>query len=130
MYHGSCACESVRFEITQPCTDIIRCHCSLCRRGSGSGGSAFIVAPVDGFKWMCGEEKISTYTRDSGATKHYCQVCASPVPHLYEGNSYIIPAGSLLGEIDFKIGADIYVESKAQWVDRDNESKVYAEDFI
>nr|WP_287234606.1 GFA family protein [Vibrio sp.] len=36
MYKGSCLCGSIQFELDGNVTDIIHCHCSLCRKASGS----------------------------------------------------------------------------------------------
>lgn len=36
MYKGSCLCGSIHFQLQGTLTDIIHCHCSLCRKASGS----------------------------------------------------------------------------------------------
>ncbi len=36
MYKGSCLCGSIYFQLQGTLTDIIHCHCSLCRKASGS----------------------------------------------------------------------------------------------
>lgn len=36
MYKGSCLCGSIQFELKGGVEDPIYCHCSLCRKASGS----------------------------------------------------------------------------------------------
>ena len=46
MYKGSCLCGSIQFELKGGVEDPIYCHCSLCRKASGSAfaTNAFIFA--------------------------------------------------------------------------------------
>lgn len=36
MYQGACLCGEVAIEINGPISSIIHCHCSLCRKSSGT----------------------------------------------------------------------------------------------
>lgn len=40
MAHGQCNCGAVSFTVTTELSDVIVCHCSFCRRATGSNGIA------------------------------------------------------------------------------------------
>jgi hypothetical protein len=74
---GSCLCGGVRFEVTQPFRRASHCHCSRCRRHSGTFGLTQGRVPRDGFRLLRGEELIRVYRPSGGMTKAFCSVCGS-----------------------------------------------------
>ncbi len=74
---GSCLCGGVRFEITLPFRRANHCHCSRCRKHSGTFGLTQGRVPRDGFRLLRGEELIRVYRPDGGAVKAFCSVCGS-----------------------------------------------------
>jgi hypothetical protein len=72
LYHGSCHCRAVRFEIDTEITDLITCDCSICRRRSA------VMAGVHESKLRitAGEDKLTLYQWNTGVARHYfCIVC-------------------------------------------------------
>lgn len=72
-YIGSCHCGAVKYELEAPeelvCQD---CNCSIC---SKSGYLHYIV-PKSRFRLLQGDDKLVTYTFDSGVAKHkFCTIC-------------------------------------------------------
>ena len=61
MPKGSCVCGAVEYDITQPYRFFQYCHCSRCRKRSGSAHAANIAVLVDQFAWVCGEEHVKRY---------------------------------------------------------------------
>ena len=51
MVHGQCNCGAVNFTITSNLTDVIVCHCSICRRATGSNGIAILIVDNDNLDW-------------------------------------------------------------------------------
>jgi hypothetical protein len=47
MTRGECNCGAVQFEIDADLTDVFVCHCSICRRSTGSNGIAVVVVLPD-----------------------------------------------------------------------------------
>ena len=74
---GSCLCGGVAFEITAPFRRANHCHCSRCRKHSGSFGLTQGRVPREGFRLLRGEELIRVYRPDGGAVKAFCSVCGS-----------------------------------------------------
>jgi hypothetical protein len=74
---GSCLCGGVRFELTQPFRRASHCHCSRCRKHSGTFGLTQGRVPQDGFRLLRGEELIRVYRPSGGMAKAFCAVCGS-----------------------------------------------------
>ena len=58
---GSCLCGGVRFAITGKAGPIGQCHCSKCRKVSGTDGNAVFYTAVSSFRWLSGEELIKHF---------------------------------------------------------------------
>jgi hypothetical protein len=116
MLQGSCLCGGIRFEISGAVAGINQCHCSLCRKVSGTGSIAKIPVSADQLKWLSGEELVRTYARPSGYSVAFCGVCGSPAPDPNAARTrYGIPAGLLDGDPPLRVIEHIFVGSKAQW---------------
>ena len=74
---GSCLCGGVRFELTQPFRRASHCHCSRCRKHSGTFGLTQGRVSRDGFRLLAGEELIRVYRPSGGMAKAFCSVCGS-----------------------------------------------------
>lgn len=113
---GCCLCGKVEFRISGEIPKIYQCHCSLCRKVSGSASNSALLMAVEGFEWITGENEISSYTTPGGFKSDFCGTCGSPVPNLTrDGSKYWIPAG-LLEESDLlEVSVHVYVGSKASW---------------
>jgi len=113
---GSCLCGAVRFEITGQTTQIGMCHCSKCRKVSGVASNANLMAGIDRFRWVAGEDRIAKFALPDGWGTWRCAVCGSPLPMLYPtGGAYWIPAGLLDDDPGVRIAGHIFVGSKAPW---------------
>jgi hypothetical protein len=116
MLQGSCLCGGIRFEITGPVPGIIQCHCSLCRKCSGTGCIATIPVPADQLRWISGEDLLRTFSRPSGYTSVFCAVCGSPAPDSNTARTrYLIPAGLVDDDPSLRVTEHIFVGSKARW---------------
>ena len=113
---GSCLCGNVEFRISGDIPKIYQCHCSLCRKVSGSASNAALLIAVDGFEWIAGEDDICSYSTRSGFKSDFCANCGSPVPNLTrDGSKYWVPAGLLEESNLLEVAAHVYVGSKANW---------------
>jgi hypothetical protein len=92
------------------------CHCSLCRKVSGTASNASIVVPEPDFKWLQGEDLRRVYRKPSGWQVTFCATCGSPLPEQPRGaTAYYVPAGLLDDDPGLVIGGHIWVGSKAAW---------------
>jgi len=113
---GKCLCGGVQFEIGGELPDLYQCHCSLCRKVSGSSSNTATLVEADQFKWISGDQTISSFAAASGFRSDFCSRCGCPVPNeLKTGKGYWIPVGLLEETSDAEIVAHVYVGSKACW---------------
>jgi len=117
MARGECNCGSVAFEIKASLADVFICHCSICRRSTGSNGIAIVVIENDDFKWAIGEDLISTWRKPGHDYQlWFCSKCGSPLPGKNNDNSMFVPAGLISeGGENLKVAHHIWVQSKANW---------------
>jgi hypothetical protein len=127
---GSCLCGAVRFEITGATTPIGMCHCSKCRKVSGVASNASLMAGVDRFRWISGEDRITRFALPDGWGTWRCAACGSPLPMLHQtGGAYLVPAGLLDGDLGVRVGGHIFVGSKAPWDEIAGDAPCFFEDF-
>lgn len=112
---GGCACGNVRYEVQGALPDARACHCSLCRKIFGGGGSAVSWVEPDNFKWVKGEDGLGIYSNERGFGVGFCSNCGSTLCVIFEGDVVCITLGSLDGDPKVKIGEHIFVGSKASW---------------
>ena len=116
MIGGSCLCGGVRFRYARAVTQIGMCHCSQCRKVSGTASNAVIVVPATDFEWLSGEDLRCVFARPSGWQTTFCGTCGSPLPQTLRGAAaYWVPAGLLDDDPGLRIGGHIFVGSKAPW---------------
>ena len=111
-YEGGCLCGACRFTVKgyEP-KNIYLCHCSLCRRGSGSLHSTIVYYRDGLVLWVKGKEHVSRYQHEG--SKHlrvFCQKCGSALPW-DDGNSHAaVPVGSLDDNSQLKATAHIFCD--------------------
>jgi len=115
-YLGSCFCEKVAFEIKGEFNKFFFCHCSRCRKGTGTVHGTNLFSKTAKFNWASGEEFVKTYeVANSKFSKSFCKNCGSAVPTVRDNNSIVVPAGSLDSDIDSSPTGHIHMASKANW---------------
>lgn len=113
---GQCLCGAVAFEIVGEIPNLYQCHCSECRRATGSSANTATFVPADRFHWIRGEEKISSFRKETGYRNDFCSVCGSPIPNpLQDTDKVWVPAG-LLDETDgIAVAIHLHMKSQACW---------------
>lgn len=131
MAHGECNCGAVSFEITAEISDVIICHCSICRRATGSNGIAVLIVNNDDFRWTGGEELITCWKKpDADWLMGFCRNCGSPVPDMNDESRMFVPAGSIKdGGESLTVKHHIWVDSKAVWDEIGNSGQQHPEAF-
>ncbi|WP_062263030.1 GFA family protein [Endozoicomonas arenosclerae] len=121
MYIGSCLCGSIQIELHGSISDIIHCHCSLCRKSSGTAYVTNGFVEAKDLRVVDTEKQLTFYERVEGKKRHFCRKCGSPV---YSSNAsdpdrYRIRLGILDSEITERPISHNFVTSKADWEDLD-----------
>lgn len=113
---GQCLCGKVEFQLRGKLPHLYQCHCSLCRKVTGSSANAALIVDSDQFAWVGGEEQVKEFATDSGFKSHFCTNCGSPLPNLTASDTaWWIPVGLLDDSDALQLAAHLYVGSKAAW---------------
>jgi len=121
MIQGSCLCGGVRIEIARADGTFELCHCSRCRKATGSAFCPWLEARREDVHLLQGGELIRTYekpVRESppGYRVCFCANCGSLVPDLDSGAPRVdIPAGFLDDDPLVRPDKHIHVDTKATW---------------
>lgn len=117
MPKGECSCGAVRFEIDVPIEDVYVCHCSLCRRSTGSSGIAVILVPNEHLRFTAGRDHVATWKKpDSEWQTWFCRTCGAPVPGVNGPTNMFVPAGAINeGGEALRVAHHVWVGSKAAW---------------
>ena len=113
---GSCFCNKVSFEIDAEKVDAYHCHCSICRKVTGSKFNTAFTISADQFSWTGSNASIKTFQKNGKGFRHdFCGDCGCTVPNRYKDVQYWVPAGLLDDDDGVEISKHIFVESKAGW---------------
>lgn len=131
MAEGQCNCGAVAFKIDTDISDVYVCHCSICRKYTGIIGVAVVIVRNDNFRWLKGEEQLTTWIRPIGEWESaFCKTCGSSLPVKNDASSMAIPAGSITkGGESLKVAHHIWVRSKAVWDEIGDSGKQHFESF-
>lgn len=118
---GSCLCGAVKFTVDGTFDRFYLCHCSHCRKDSGSAHAANLFASKASLKWLSGEDKVVTFLLPG--TRHqrsFCSTCGSALP-LASPFGWVVPAGCLDTTLPQRPDAHLFCANRAAW-DRELES--------
>jgi hypothetical protein len=117
MYKGSCLCRNVQYEIAGELGEFGYCHCTSCRKASGSAHAA--NAPIERaqFSLVSGADTLREFESSPGKFRAFCSRCGSPI------YAYLVASRDLmrirLGTLDTPFTktpkAHTWVSDKATW---------------
>jgi hypothetical protein len=120
---GDCFCGGVAFEFDGPTSNVQVCHCTRCRRATGSAFSAEFRVRTENFRWLRGEDLIAqcdaAILREPPAYRRsFCKTCGSQVPIAFAGSPFVvIPAGLVDDPIEARPLDHIWTSKKLNWLD-------------
>ena len=115
---GSCLCGEVGYEYSGDVRVFQYCHCSRCRKFTGSAHAANIIIAPEHFHWLKGEEKVGRYKAPDAKyfATSFCKNCGSSLPWKNQGGTaVIIPAGTLDEDPGVRPTQNIHYASRAAW---------------
>jgi len=117
MLEGRCLCGQITYEIDGEVGPIDLCHCSYCRRASGSAFAANASIAAAAFTLRSGAAVLKEYESTPGKFRSFCSNCGSPIyarmpaaPDLLR-----IRMGTLTGDPLSRPRGHFDVGSKAPW---------------
>lgn len=128
-YEGSCLCKGVRYQVDGELGDFGYCHCTSCRKASGSAHGA--NAPVDRarFRLLSGAERLREYESSPGKLRVFCATCGSPLYAYLAATPEVLRLrlGSLDSPFDKRPRAHTWVSDKASWEPIDDDVPQFPE---
>lgn len=118
--HGGCRCGAVTYEVRDRFLYAFNCHCSRCRRASGSAFRPVAAVALADFRLTQGADAIFIEGDAAGTHDVHCKSCGAALcSHIAEpGNIRIhLPMGTLLDAPSIRPQMHICVGSKAPWYD-------------
>lgn len=114
---GSCLCKGIEFKITGDFEAFFLCHCSRCRKDTGSAHAANLFSTTAKLEWIKRNYAIKVFQLPkSNHVKAFCSNCGSALPNLQmEGELLVVPAGCLDTELAKRPDAHIFTADKANW---------------
>jgi hypothetical protein len=113
--NGSCLCGAVHYQVRDEFVYSLICHCSQCRRATGSAFKPFAGIERQKLALVGGAESILRYGDD---TTHdvRCAHCGSLLYSDIGTGPYLhVTLGTLADEPSIRPTAHIFVGSKAAW---------------
>jgi hypothetical protein len=112
---GRCLCGHVSFEVTGDIRGVGQCHCSQCRKVSGTNGNAVFIVSNARLNWLGGESDTVKFSLPSGWSVSRCAACGSPLPQSHDGKNVWVIAGLMDDDLGTDIKQHIFCGSRADW---------------
>ena len=114
---GSCLCGGVTFEVELPFRRANHCHCSRCRKHSGTFGLTQGRVPRSQFRLLSGDELIRVFAPEGGKVKAFCGRCGSSLfgGDWPSGEEISVRLGSLDDDPKIRPQYHTFVGSRAPW---------------
>ena len=114
---GSCLCGGVTFEVELPFRRANHCHCSRCRKHSGTFGLTQGRVARSRFRLLSGERLIRVFSPEGGKVKAFCGECGSSLfgGDWPGGEEISVRLGSLDDDPGIRPQYHAFVGSRAHW---------------
>ena len=112
---GSCFCGAVRYKVADEFTYALNCHCSQCRRTTGSAFKPFAGIARAKLKVTKGKATLLIFGEEANHDAH-CNQCGSLLYSIVRDGAYAhVAMGTLIDAPSIRPTAHIFVDSKAPW---------------
>ncbi|MDH2386899.1 GFA family protein [Bradyrhizobium sp. CER78] len=112
---GECFCRDVRYEVADAFAYALNCHCSNCRRTTGSAFKPFAGIVREKFTVTSGADGLLIYGDEITHDAH-CGRCGSLLYSQVRNGAYVhVTMGTLRDAPSIRPTAHIFVGSKAPW---------------
>jgi hypothetical protein len=114
---GGCPCGAVRFEVAEPLTDAVYCHCTRCQRRTGTAAAISGMVRPGTFRLTAGEGEVRSWDPGDGLAKAFCGACGGALfaAHPKSGDVLAVRFGALDGEPGVRPSARQFTAYAASW---------------
>jgi hypothetical protein len=116
-FSGSCLCAAVRYAFDSEPRVTLACHCSRCRKATGSAFGVWALVDQDSFHWTAGTELIAEHASSDHGRRFFCKLCGATLGNLTSRRPRFmhLAAGTLDDAPELRIAFHAHVASKADW---------------
>jgi len=112
---GQCFCRAVEYEVRDEFLYSLNCHCSGCRRTTGSAFKPFAGIERDKLEVILGSDQLMIYGSETAHDAH-CRSCGSFLYSVVRDGKFVhVGLGTLVDAPSIRPAAHIFVGSKAPW---------------
>jgi hypothetical protein len=112
---GKCFCGAVEYAVADEFRYAAYCHCSNCRRTTGSAFKPFAGIEREKLVIERGHTDLMLFGEDHGNDTH-CKVCGSLLYSVVRDGAYVhVAMGTLVDVPTIRPNKHIFVGSKAPW---------------
>lgn len=116
LLRGGCYCDTVQFEVADEFRYAMNCHCSDCRRATGSAFKPFAGIAREKLRLTKGDENLLRFGDPAADHDVHCQTCGSLLYSVLQAGTRLhVVMGTLLDEPSIRPAAHIFVSDKAPW---------------
>ena len=117
MLVGRCFCGAVEYAVTDEFRYALNCHCSQCRRTTGSAFKPFAGIERAKLRMTSGTDTLMIVGEAEGNDTH-CRACGSLLFSVVREGVFVhVALGTLVDAPSIRPSAHIFVGSKAPWYD-------------
>lgn len=112
---GKCLCGAVHYTVMDEFVYAMNCHCSNCRRATGSAFKPFAGIERHKLQVAQGREGLLVFGDEAGHDAH-CKDCGSLLYSVVRDGAFVhVTLGTLVDDPTIRPSAHIFVGSKAPW---------------
>lgn len=112
---GKCYCGAVEYRVMDEFRYAANCHCSNCRRVTGSAFKPFAGIGRAKLTMNKGQDSILIYGEENGNNTH-CRLCGSLLYSVVRDGAWVhVAMGTLVDVPSIRPDRHIFVGSKAPW---------------
>jgi hypothetical protein len=115
MLAGKCTCGAVRYAVADAFVYAANCHCSSCRRATGSAFKPFAGIAREQLRVTDGADQLMIVGAESGHDAR-CRACGSLLYSVVRDGAFVhVAMGTLVDDPAIRPTRHIFVGSKAPW---------------
>ena len=127
---GACLCGAVGYTVADEFDYALNCHCSNCRRTTGSAFKPFAGLPRHKFNLGHGLDDLMIYGDEATHDAH-CRRCGSLLYSVVRNGAFVhVAMGTLRDDPTIRPTAHIFVGSKAPWFEITDRLPQYQEHVV
>jgi hypothetical protein len=112
---GKCYCGVVEYAVADAFLYAANCHCSNCRRTTGSAFKPFAGIEREKLVITKGESEIMIFGEEDANNSH-CRICGSLLFSVVREGAFVhVAMGTLIDDPSIRPTHHIFVSSKAPW---------------